>query len=623
MNHRRKLVLVFWITVITIVLIAVSVVGVTIYKSVDTSANSILPMPSPPVRAGAVAAYDETTQQLILFGGVNPNAHFLGGTWIFNGLSWNRADPKNSPTPRAFSSMVYDVRTRQLLLFGGEQRSNSSLISLDDTWVWNGVNWIQLHPQDSPSPRAASAMSLAPVSRINQFDSTINSDNKIRQQNQLNSGVLLFGGINTASNVALNDTWEWNGVNWVELHSQDSPSPRAASAMSLAPMTLQGMEQQNTCTHSVDVRNCATLLFGGLSSLNLVAGELNDTWEWNGVNWIQLHPQDSPSPRAASAMSLAPIDSGSLSSNNSKMGLVLFGGFGLTSKDLNDTWVWDGVNWINNNLTNVPSPRGASSIAVLPAYRLTQLHDNSSSNQSYDVILFGGLEGANALNDTWVWNGVTWTRVGDPNNTMGLVLPQMPTTSHLTPPTTSLPVTQQNIAGVNPLDPPLLPEFPIATTTTPAVEPTANTVCTSNELSATEISGGPAAGMSTSQVIITVNASSPCLLPGGYPNLEFITNSGSVFPFKIVNGDLYGRAPQVTPKQFAIGDGFAASFFLQQQDAGGDCSPNIPVLQMQIPGNATWFKVQIKATSGPAANWGSCGGVVEVTAFAPGSSYFQ
>ena len=64
-----------------------------------------------------------------------------------------------------------------------------------------------------------------------------------------------------------------------------------------------------------------TVLFGG----NANSGKLlNDTWEWDGSNWTQLHPATSPSPRALFAMS---YDSG-------RAVTVLFNGVGGN----NDTW---------------------------------------------------------------------------------------------------------------------------------------------------------------------------------------------------------------------------------------------------------------------------------------------
>ena len=77
--------------------------------------------------------------------------------------------------------------------------------------------------------------------------------------------------------------------------------------------------------------------------------------------------------------------------------VVLFGGISGDGTPLNDTWAWDGCHW--SQLKPAVSPPGRSFGALA--------FDASSGK----VILFGG-GAANAdptRNDTWSWNGATWT----------------------------------------------------------------------------------------------------------------------------------------------------------------------------------------------------------------------
>ena len=67
------------------------------------------------------------------------------------------------------------------------------------------------------------------------------------------------------------------------------------------------------------------VVFGGSG----VAGDLHDTWTWNGTTWTQLSPATSPPAREWASMAYDP-GTGQL---------VLFGGLGVTS-DLHDTWVY-------------------------------------------------------------------------------------------------------------------------------------------------------------------------------------------------------------------------------------------------------------------------------------------
>jgi hypothetical protein len=73
--------------------------------------------------------------------------------------------------------------------------------------------------------------------------------------------------------------------------------------------------------------------------------------------------------------------------------MVLFGGSG-DSGLLNDTWTWDGTTWTEQYPATSPPARDVASMAYDPA--------------TGNVVLFGGY-GGSPLNDTWTWDGTTWT----------------------------------------------------------------------------------------------------------------------------------------------------------------------------------------------------------------------
>ncbi|MDR2014094.1 MAG: hypothetical protein LBP99_00520, partial [Azoarcus sp.] len=79
--------------------------------------------------------------------------------------------------------------------------------------------------------------------------------------------------------------------------------------------------------------------------------------------------------------------------------VVLFGGSGPTSL-LNDTWTWDGSTWTQQHPANSPSPRTDAMMAY-----------DAARGQ---VVLFGGFDGysdiSGPLGDTWTWDGNTWTQ---------------------------------------------------------------------------------------------------------------------------------------------------------------------------------------------------------------------
>jgi Invasin, domain 3/Galactose oxidase, central domain len=73
--------------------------------------------------------------------------------------------------------------------------------------------------------------------------------------------------------------------------------------------------------------------------------------------------------------------------------VVLFGGLH-GSASLNDTWEFDGTTWSKISVPQSPAPRSLSSLTYDPTIQR--------------VVLFGGFSGALYLNDTWEFDGQSW-----------------------------------------------------------------------------------------------------------------------------------------------------------------------------------------------------------------------
>jgi sugar lactone lactonase YvrE len=135
-----------------------------------------------------------------------------------------------------------------------------------------------------------------------------------------------------------------------------------------------------------DAAQNQVVLFGGYLS-NTAPFRSNDTWVWNGTTWTLQSPAASPSARADHAMA---YDAGHGQ-------VVLFGGFTDDGSTLGDTWLWNGTTWTEQSLATNPSGRFFAAMAY-----------DAVHNQ---VVMFGGQPSISggALNDTWVWDGTTWT----------------------------------------------------------------------------------------------------------------------------------------------------------------------------------------------------------------------
>ena len=151
--------------------------------------------------------------------------------------------------------------------------------------------------------------------------------------------------------------------NWTNLNPSAPPSARDSYAMAYDPV------------HTV------TVLYGG----NAGGG---DTWTFGFPSkWTLQTPAPSPSAQLGPAMSW-------MASHNN---MVLFGGQTGTTT-FSQTWVWDGTKWTQESPANTPPARSYQGMA--PDSALSQ------------VVMFGGTSTgsfANALNDTWVWDGTNWT----------------------------------------------------------------------------------------------------------------------------------------------------------------------------------------------------------------------
>ena len=171
---------------------------------------------------------------------------------------------------------------------------------------------------------------------------------------------------------------------WTQLSPSHAPPPRYGAAMAY-----------DSTRHQV-------VLFGGEGPVTNVYGpvpNLNDTWTWDGTTWTQRLPQSSPPARSGHSMAF----------DSDRGVVVLFGGFTAGVENggfLNDTWTWDGTNWAQQAQQAIyaaPPPRSGAQMAYDSIHHQTVMF----SGQGQGVL--------KVLNDTWLWDGSSWTNVIPPN----------------------------------------------------------------------------------------------------------------------------------------------------------------------------------------------------------------
>ncbi len=303
---------------------------------------------------GASSAYDAKDGYLLQFGGVKANGTAYGTTWAYAGGSWSALATSGHPPARWGASMAYDARDGYVVLFGGlgnASASNPIYGARNDTWIYAGGTWTRLATTVSPPARVWAGMVYDP--RL--------------------GALVLFGGCPTdlcapSYSTWMNDTWEFSGGAWTQIHPAVSPSGREVA----------GQLTYDSATGTV-------LLFGGYGYLGHTTahlGYLQDTWTFAKGSWKNVSSGVTPPGRSGGELAYDPAEGYAL----------LFGGQVSSSGFLGTSWRYEGGAWSNVTASEGPGPRAFSSLAYDPATR--------------SLLLWGGINWVSGyvyryLDDTW------------------------------------------------------------------------------------------------------------------------------------------------------------------------------------------------------------------------------
>ncbi len=134
---------------------------------------------------------------------------------------------------------------------------------------------------------------------------------------------------------------------------------------------------------ALDSSHNRDFIFGGLG---IGSAFLGDTWAFNGTTWSQANPSSSPSAR----------DGVQMAYDQATSTTYLFGGYN-GSTYLGDTWAFNGTTWTQLAPATSPAPRGAGVMAYDAALG--------------KVVMFGGGNSTATLGDTWAFDGTNWTQL--------------------------------------------------------------------------------------------------------------------------------------------------------------------------------------------------------------------
>lgn len=296
------------------------------------------PVHHPSIRGQYAMAWDGS--QIMLFSGSDRTNPLVADTWTWDGIDWTERSPAHSPSARWSAGCAYDSARGEVVIFGGST-DVASEIANDETWVWNGTDWTQKFPANSPSARLFATMAY----------------------DEIRGESVLFSGSDGVSLGGLDDTWTWDGTDWTEKFPVTSPT-------SGDPFGTMAWDEAN-----------GLVVGWGL-------GGLTPTWTWDGTDWADLAPAHQPSSGGNVYELLSGLCDWRVGGK-----VLQFGGVshrsGIVVTD--GTWTWDGTDWTPETPAHSPLARDDMTLAF----------DFGRD----EAILFGGLGAITTFNlgDTWVY----------------------------------------------------------------------------------------------------------------------------------------------------------------------------------------------------------------------------
>jgi len=180
------------------------------------------------------AAYDPSTNTMIVFGGWNCGSTYYNDVWTLGNAtaasgspSWKQLSPAGTPpSPRESSTAIYNSTTNTLTVFGGDAGGTP----FDDIWVLSFANgnfgtptWTQITPtNDGPAARSGHTAVY----------------------NQANDLMTIYGG--NSGTALLGDTWVLSSASgqngpssWTELTTSGTAPARQFATATYDPLSNQ------------------------------------------------------------------------------------------------------------------------------------------------------------------------------------------------------------------------------------------------------------------------------------------------------------------------------------------------------------------------------------------------
>jgi hypothetical protein len=158
------------------------------------------PSPSPPHLVGAALADDLKDGYVVLFGGDGYSNGPHNQTWIFSGGNWTELHPSNSPPAQGPTFMTYDNATHEVILLASTSAGVITSSPTWTTWGYSGGSWTPIPTAHDPSGYQGSMA----------YDPLIKS-------------VLFYSSVLEGNGSTVGETWIYNGSDWSHWKSAGAP----------------------------------------------------------------------------------------------------------------------------------------------------------------------------------------------------------------------------------------------------------------------------------------------------------------------------------------------------------------------------------------------------------------
>src|SRR5437588_369038 len=379
------------------VVIALNLTQLVLAQSAGSTWIQLNPTGGPPgQRLLPSAAYDPTTNRMLVFGGANEdygtvctnsgaacyndvwvlaNADGLGGT-----PAWSQLAPSGiPPAPRFGSGAGYDPGNNRLIIFGGGIVDNAVLVTAcsgpvsagyaNDVWILTNANGSGGAPAWTP----VTPVGVPPAAR--RSGATV--------YDAANNRLIMFGGQEPCGK--LNDVWVLSNANglggtpaWTQLNIS-GPMPAARGEMAYAG--------------AYDAANNRLIIFGGESELV----DYNDVWVLSNANGLGGTPARTQLSPAAGPPSVRHAHA--VTTDAAANTLIVIGGVNHSQTTFfGDVWRLSNANGLGGTpVWTQLNPQGSS-----PGPRAGQSAVYHQAARRATVFAGANCVPCSGLNDTWV-----------------------------------------------------------------------------------------------------------------------------------------------------------------------------------------------------------------------------